>query len=115
MATAIASHLSTSCALASDGRAWCWGFDLFGALGRGGNYNGNQSTSDLTFPVPQPVNTPHRFVTLAGNGGAFCGLTATGRAYCWGNNHTGLLGDGMRRRLFASITTPFAPVPVPVR
>jgi alpha-tubulin suppressor-like RCC1 family protein len=115
IATAISAHGATRCVLSQDGRAWCWGFDLFGALGRGGSYDGNQSTSDLTFPVPQPVSTPHRFVQLTGNGGAFCGLTSLGRAYCWGNNRNGVLGDGVRRRTFASITTAFSPVPVPVR
>jgi alpha-tubulin suppressor-like RCC1 family protein len=115
IATTVAGQLQTRCVLAADGRAWCQGFDLFGALGRGGEYNANQSSEQLTFPVPQPVSTTQRFVTLVGTGETFCGLTAAGRAYCWGNNRNGLVADGMRRRLLSSITTPFAPLPVPVR
>lgn len=114
-ATAVSAHGATRCALATDGRVWCWGFDLFGALGRGGSYQINQSIPDLTFPVPAPANTAQRFVTLDGNGDSFCALTAVGRAYCWGNNRNGVLGDGVRRKLFAGITTAFSPVPVPVR
>lgn len=112
---AISSQGATRCALSAEGQALCWGFDLHGALGRGGSYNINQSTSDLTFPVPAPVSTTQRFVKLAGGGGAFCGLTTVGRAYCWGNNWNGLLGNGVRRRLFAGITAAFSPVPVAVR
>ncbi len=112
---AISAHGSTRCVLRPDGEAWCWGIDTFGALGRGGSYSINQSVADLTFPVPLPVDTDQRFVRLTGNGGAFCGLTARGRAYCWGNNRNGLLGIGMRRRSIASITTPFSPLPLPVR
>ena len=35
-----------------------------------------------------------QFVDAAAGGGHACGLTAAGRAYCWGGNTRGQLGDG---------------------
>jgi hypothetical protein len=106
---------NAQCVLATDGTVWCSGVDLFGALGRGGSYTGNQSTADLTFSVAQPVLTAERFVSLSGSGSSYCALTAAGRAFCWGNNAGGVLGSGSRRRLFPSISAPFSPVPLAVR
>lgn len=60
----------TTCALAVDGRAWCWG-----------------GANDLTpEPVPTPVGTTtDRFVQIdVGTfGGNACGVKADGSAWCW--------------------------------
>jgi alpha-tubulin suppressor-like RCC1 family protein len=34
------------------------------------------------------------FLQVSGGGGHSCGVTTDNRAYCWGENHYGQLGDG---------------------
>jgi alpha-tubulin suppressor-like RCC1 family protein len=48
---------------------------------------------------------PLRFTSVSAGGGHSCGLTATGAAYCWGQNEHGQLGDS---------STVDRPAPVPV-
>lgn len=74
-----------TCALAHDGRAFCWGLNGSGQLG-----DGTQTTRF----TPVEVTGGHRFASL--HAGAFhtCGLTANGTAYCWGHNYEGQLGVG---------------------
>lgn len=45
------------------------------------------------------------FVSVSASGVSSCGLMSDGRAYCWGGNASGMLGDG---------TTHDMPTPVPV-
>ena len=57
-------------------------------------------------PVPpRGVVTDLRFTSIAAGGSHSCGLTAEGRAYCWGRNNAGQLGDS---------TTTDRATPVPV-
>jgi alpha-tubulin suppressor-like RCC1 family protein len=72
--------------LDTSGAAHCWGRNQFGQLGNG-------STSDQN--TPSAVILGLNFVDLAGSYGNFtCGLTGEGKAYCWGYNRYGQLGDG---------------------
>jgi alpha-tubulin suppressor-like RCC1 family protein len=75
-----------TCGLTGAGSAYCWGENTFGALGNG-------STSDS--PIPVPVSGGLAFVQLIAGGfiGHTCGLTASGTAYCWGENERGQVGD----------------------
>ena len=76
-----------TCALTSDGRAFCWGSNAGGALGIG--------DPALTRSVtPREVVGGHRFVALTSGDSHSCGLTATGEAYCWGEDYWGQVGDG---------------------
>lgn len=76
-----------TCALADDGRAFCWGFNLNGQLGLGAAGGG-------PFNVPQPVTGDLVFTQLAAGGSFTCGVTTDQAAYCWGWNGTQQLGDG---------------------
>jgi alpha-tubulin suppressor-like RCC1 family protein len=86
-----------SCALRSDGVAYCWGLNGTGELGDG---------SLAPSPAAVEVSGPTRFDRLFVGNASACGLTSTGAAYCWGNNTNGLLGVG-----FAS-TAVRVPTPV---
>ena len=84
MESAQANH---TCALDSDGRAWCWSARDRGSLGDGG------ATTRIE-TVPQPVYTEVKFVSLVGMFGSTCGTTAAGEAWCWGVNGHGIFGFG---------------------
>lgn len=80
----IAVWYNGACALDTEGRAWCWGQGTEGELGTG---------TDGTVETPGLVSTDQRFTSLvSAPGGHICGLTAAGRAWCWGPNGTGQLG-----------------------
>lgn len=83
-------QISTSnyhtCAVTYDDRAFCWGDDAFGQLGNG-------ATSFTPIPKPAAVLGGLRFRTISAGEAFTCGLATDGRAYCWGSNIHGQLGD----------------------
>ncbi len=86
--TAINSGYVHTCAVA-DGRAFCWGSNYYGQLG--------SSTATTNSSVPVAVNTSGvlagKAVTAISGGGFHSCAVADGRAYCWGRNSSGQLGD----------------------
>ncbi len=75
-----------TCALDSDGQAWCWGSNGRGELG----ITDGRSSSD----VPLAVNGTTRFRLLSAGTRHTCGIDTDGRLWCWGANDAGQLGDG---------------------
>jgi len=88
--TKIAGADGSTCALTSDGSAFCWGSNNSGQLGD--NSTGN--TVNAFRAAPGAVLTSEKFVSLTAGAFHVCGLTAAGAAYCWGSNGKGQLGDG---------------------
>jgi alpha-tubulin suppressor-like RCC1 family protein len=85
------SGLRHQCGIAADGLGYCWGHDSNGQLGDGGG-----TGSDITYPVP--IDTTNmtgstRFVQISTGYWHSCGVAADGKAYCWGSNSNGKLGD----------------------
>lgn len=78
-----------TCALADDGRALCWGWNIAGQLGRA-------FKDDDPHPEPSFVEGGHTFFDLATAGGHTCGIALDETAYCWGWNPHGNLGTGDR-------------------
>ena len=74
------------CGLDTGGQAWCWGANLFGELGIGGQV-------DTVAVAPLAVSGGLRFTQLAVGGAYACGVTTTGLTECWGVNVAGALGD----------------------
>lgn len=75
-----------TCAVASDGIAWCWGYNPFGELGNG-------STGGWTYAPGQVVGVS-RAVEVAVGSNHSCALLANGTVQCWGDNRDHELGNG---------------------
>lgn len=84
--TSITAGYEYTCALASGGTAYCWGFGAIGQTGVGG--------TPSSLRVPTPVAGGLTFKTIAAGYEFTCGLTTTNAAYCWGYNPDGEVGDG---------------------
>jgi alpha-tubulin suppressor-like RCC1 family protein len=94
----VGTGMMHTCALAVDGRAYCWGSNTWGQIGDG---------SDQPSMTPVAVAGSHRFASLAVGPRHTCGLTADGRAYCWGVGEEGQLGIGaaLRQDEFRAVPT----------
>jgi len=75
-----------ACAVLNSGELWCWGFNQVGQLGRG-----FISIGDLL--SPGPVRGLTGVVQVSVGHRATCAVDRDGRAFCWGDNETGSLGD----------------------
>ncbi len=86
------SHVSAgdrfTCALDTQGGAWCWGAASFGQLGN------NHTTNALT---PVPVSGSHVFTSIVAGNDHACAVTAAGVAWCWGLDDYRELGDSVGR------------------
>ena len=82
---------STVCGIASDDKAYCWGYNSTGQLGDG---------TTTTKYVPTLVSGGYTYKSIAVNGyysngyGNTCAIALNGNAYCWGYNNNGQLGNG---------------------
>lgn len=83
----VSAGLVHTCAVTTDGVAYCWGANSSGELGIG--------AADLVLhAAPVAVSGGLRFASLSVGGDHACGVTSAGAAYCWGGNGYGGLGDG---------------------
>ena len=98
------SHLSAhTCGVTVAGQVYCWGFNSHGQLGDG-------STSHKIEPVL--VNAPAlQFALVSAAMRHTCAVTVDGRAYCWGQNSGGRLGDGTE--VDRLVPVPVANPPIP--
>jgi alpha-tubulin suppressor-like RCC1 family protein len=78
-----------SCVIASDGSAYCWGYNYQGQLG-----NNSITTSSVPVAVDASGVLSGKTVTAIAVGWDHACAIANGDAYCWGNNDRGQLGDG---------------------
>jgi len=82
----VAAGGSHTCALRQDGTVWCWGWNSYGQLGDGTTIN--RYTPVLVQNLSGVVQ-----VTVGGYTHT-CALKQDGTVWCWGDNHSGKLGDG---------------------
>jgi prepilin-type N-terminal cleavage/methylation domain-containing protein len=91
----------TSCAIASDNKAYCWGHGSYGDLG-------NNSTAQSTVPVAvytSGVLSGKTILSISVGSGFACVIASDNKAYCWGYATQGQLGNN-------SITQSAIPVAV---
>jgi uncharacterized protein YjdB len=90
-----------TCGIASNGKGYCWGENVWGELG-----NGAVGGSQLQ---PNLVAGGLTWSSIQAASIGTCGLTTDGTAYCWGANNVNQLGDGLS---FAQETQRGTPGPV---
>jgi alpha-tubulin suppressor-like RCC1 family protein len=66
-----------SCGVTVANEAWCWGRNDFGGLGIG-------AADTLLHPAPVRVSGGLAFAYVGAGSYSSCGLTTSGRVYCWG-------------------------------
>ncbi len=86
-----------TCAVTTTNKAFCWGYGQSGQLGIG------KALGTSLWPRAVAGGLSFRRVTAGRD--HTCGETPASRAYCWGNNGKGPLGDG-------TTTSRLSPVPV---
>jgi alpha-tubulin suppressor-like RCC1 family protein len=77
-----------TCALATNGNAFCWGNSANGENGAG---------TTFSTMLPVQVSGTNQFVRISAFSdvtGHVCAVNTGGQAYCWGSNTYGQLGDG---------------------
>ena len=87
----ISVGLDHVCAISTADKAVCWGRGRYGKLGIGPG-DGLGVLENLR--TPREVNGNLSFTLLSTGVFQTCGITTDGKAYCWGRNGSGQLGDG---------------------
>jgi alpha-tubulin suppressor-like RCC1 family protein len=87
------------CAVTTMNKAYCWGTNSNGQIG-----DGNTAFTRWS-PVPVFGDFPFKSVTANVYAHHSCAITTSGKAYCWGRNVSGQLGDG-------TTVDKYPPVPV---
>jgi alpha-tubulin suppressor-like RCC1 family protein len=80
-----------ACQIKPNGKAYCWGADINGRLGNGA-ITGSQASPSLVDTTGIAGFIGWKIIS-AGEGST-CGIIQDGRAYCWGNDGDGELGNG---------------------
>lgn len=75
-----------SCALSTEGKLWCWGWNSDGQIGDG-------TTQTRSTPV-EVTGLGGAAKAVSAGGSHTCARLANGAAKCWGANSSGQLGDG---------------------
>ncbi len=74
-----------TCAISTDGQAFCWGRNTFGQLGDGTTTNSAR---------PMPIVGRPRFGSIAAAVNHTCAVDLNNTAFCWGDGSRGKLGTG---------------------
>jgi len=110
--TAIAGTMdaggSYTCGLISTGRGYCWGLNdhqQLGAVTDSVCFSNTDTRTDTLENAPETVVKPCSllplrlaptvaFTSISAGDSSACGISTAGRAYCWGTNIHGELGNG---------------------
>ena len=84
--TALAAATSHTCAIAEGGAVYCWGSNASSQLGL--------VPADTISHLATRVDNLPPLIAIDAGDASTCGLAADGRAFCWGANDRGQLGDG---------------------
>jgi len=91
--TAISSGGRHACVLLRSGRIMCWGLGTSGQLGNGSFFPPEEGPSTSPTPVEVTVITDGWSLVFSSYIHT-CAIQENGKAYCWGRNEHGELGNG---------------------
>jgi alpha-tubulin suppressor-like RCC1 family protein len=97
-----------ACGITTDDVIWCWGGNDAGQLGSADDGDDCQFLSGQPLPcatTPTAMPAARTYSSITAGSIHACALTPAGRAYCWGRNAEGQLGNG-------TTTGTSSPVPV---
>jgi alpha-tubulin suppressor-like RCC1 family protein len=83
----IAAGSAHTCGIGNDGRAFCWGHGINGAMGNG-------STADQLNPGPVTMPGGVVFTKITSGQNHSCAIGDDNRTYCWGFNGNYQVGTG---------------------
>ncbi len=81
---------SSVCAISSSNQVYCWGYNGYGELGNGTTTTSNVAVAVIAGQIPTGV----KLTKVSNAGDHVCGVGTDGKAYCWGRNTSGQLGNG---------------------
>ena len=103
---AVSAGQEHTCAVTTDGTAYCWGSNEFGQLGASSDTTCQRDDRIVSCQLrPIAVSGGLKFLQIAAGGRHTCGIALDGRVHCWGDNLRGGLGD-------PAVRSSSAPVPV---
>lgn len=89
-AKTLALGASSSCMIASDDKAYCWGDNFYGQLG-----NGNNTSSTVPVAVSTAgVLSGKTIKSIDTSDDTTCVIASDDKAYCWGRGSFGVLANG---------------------
>jgi len=77
-----------TCGILTIAELYCWGNQFNGFRGSGA------ATGAASDPVPSLVAGDHKWIDVDINSVIGCGITDSGKLFCWGQNGQGEIGDG---------------------
>lgn len=86
-----------ACAVKKSGAIVCWGSAGEGQLGKG------SVPADASIPTPVTVVGAPPAIGVWTGGNRSCSLAEDGRAFCWGQNVLGQLGNGTTEQSYAAV------------
>ncbi|TXI97501.1 MAG: hypothetical protein E6Q32_11615 [Neisseriales bacterium] len=86
--TTVSTNAEFSCAIANNGKVYCWGTGIYAQIGNGASTNVNVPTSVV---MPSGVES---FSALSTNSKFTCAIANNGKIYCWGIGANGRIGNG---------------------
>jgi alpha-tubulin suppressor-like RCC1 family protein len=101
--TQIAAGGGHNCALRSTGRVFCWGDNHTGQLGDGTTTSRHTPVRVVNLSAVTQIAAGGRVPPQPGFFDQSCAVRATGRAFCWGYNGLGQLGDGTNETRLAPV------------
>ena len=81
--TEVSAGLFHTCAVTTEGRPYCWGWNQ-GQLGNGEDHSNDPDNTAPGYVEPQPLSGQFSFASISAGGLHSCGVTSEGVAYCWG-------------------------------
>lgn len=91
---AVSAGFTYACGVTTANVAYCWGFNGQGQLGVDPTGPEVCVSNDHCSTSPVPVSGGLSFASITADLSHTCGVTTAGKAYCWGVNDYGELGDG---------------------